>query len=42
MWPPVGMGDNFPSERGRSLCELGHLGHLGITGTGKVSWSFQC
>ena len=42
MWPPVGMSGNSPLSGVIVCVNSGIRSHLGITGTGKVSWSFQC
>ena len=41
-WPPVGMSGSSPLSRVVVCVNSGVRSHLGITGTGKVSWSFQC
>ena len=41
-WPPMGMSGSSPLSRVVVCVNLGVRSHLGITGTGKVSWSFQC
>ena len=41
-WPPVGMSGSSPLSGVMVCVNSGVRSHLGITGTGKVSWSFQC
>ena len=41
-WPPVGMSGSSPLRGVVVYMNSGVRSHLGITGTGKVSWSFQC
>ena len=41
-WPPVGMSGSSPLSGVVVCVNSGVRSHLGITGTGKVSWSFQC
>ena len=42
MWPPIGMSSNSPLSGVVVCVNSGVRSHLGITGAGKVSWSFQC
>ena len=41
-WPPMGMSDSSPLSGVMVCVNSGIRSHLGITGTGKDSWSFQC
>ena len=41
-WLPVGMSGSSPLSGVVVCVNSGVWSHLGITGTGKVSWSFQC
>ena len=41
-WPPVGMSCSSPLSGVMVCVNSGVRSHLGITGTGKVSLSFQC
>ena len=41
-WLPVGMSGSSPLSRVMVCVNSGIRSHLGITGTGKVSWNFQC
>ena len=41
-WPPVGMSGSSPLSAVMVCVNSGVRSHLRITGTGKVSWSFQC
>ena len=41
-WLAVGMSGSSPLSRVVVCVNSGVWSHLGITGTGKVSWSFQC
>ena len=41
-WPPVGMSGSSPLSGVVVCVNSGVRSHLGITGTRKVSWSFQC
>ena len=41
-WPPVGMSGSSPLSGVVVCVNSGVRSHLGITGTGKVSCSFQC
>ena len=41
-WPPMGMSGSSPLSGVVVCVNSGVWSHLGITGTGKVSWSFQC
>ena len=41
-WPPMGMSGSSPQSGVMVCVNSGIRSHLGITGTGKVSWSFQC
>ena len=41
-WLPVGMSGSSPLSGVVVCVNSGIQSHLGITGTGKVSWSFQC
>ena len=41
-WLPVGMSGSSPLSRVVVCVNSGVRSHLGITGTGKASWSFQC
>ena len=41
-WPPVGMSGSSPLSRVLVCVNSGIRSHLGITGTGKASCSFQC
>ena len=41
-WPPVGMSGSSPLSGVVVCVNSGVLSHLGITGTWKVSWNFQC
>ena len=41
-WPPMGMSGSSPLSGVVVCVNTGVWSHLGITGTGKASWSFQC